>query len=142
MFENAGKKIKKVAAGYFVVALIVGIVVGIVLSIVGLDRYDGDTLIWVGACMTIGAPILAWLSALLMYGFGEIVDTAILNRNPQSVGVDVPTIDSSKPVNWCCPRCGKPLTMSEENDSILCCPQCQNRYVIERKGLSRRLLKV
>ncbi len=78
MFERAGKKIKSVAKGYFVTALIVSIVIGVVLLVIGLDfgNRDGETLMCVGVGMAIVGPIVAWLSALLMYGFGVLVEKA------------------------------------------------------------------
>ena len=143
MFEDVGKKIKSVAKGYFAVMLVVGIIAGIVMLVIGLDSYNGDTLICVGVITAIATPVFAWLSALLMYGFGEIVDTAILNRKPQaSAPAPRAAAQHSKLANWCCPRCGNPLTVGETDDGILCCSQCQNRYIVEKKGLGRHLLKV
>ncbi len=79
MFEDVGKKIKGVAKGWFALQCVAAFVSGLVLVIEDEDMVGAMLLIWV-----LG-PILAWLSSLMLYGFGEIVDTAIINRKEEVV---------------------------------------------------------
>lgn len=77
MFKEVGKKIKGVAKGWFVLQCIGALIGGIVL-------FDGDEdMLPVALLIWVLGPLVAWISSLMLYGFGEIVDTAIINRKKQ-----------------------------------------------------------
>ena len=67
LFENAGKKIKDLAIIMFVVE-----VIGAIISGLALTETSGSlalVLLFVG-------PLFAWVSALFVYGFGDLIDKA------------------------------------------------------------------
>ncbi|MBE6807389.1 MAG: hypothetical protein E7527_05210 [Ruminococcaceae bacterium] len=146
MFKNVGRTIKKVAKWVFAIQCFVVLVVGFELM-----RQDDDLAGW-GLLLWIVGPLVAWLSSLLLYGFGEIVDTAIINRKPQSekkevekneytprpdvfypISIDgaeskesIPTEEGSY-VDAVCPYCQEPLSFSKETKEALC-PNCLHTF--------------
>ncbi len=69
MFQNVGKSIKNIVKFVFIVEVI--------LSVVGAIACFALMLIPVAiACLIIG-PLIAWLSSLMLYGYGELIDTNI-----------------------------------------------------------------
>ena len=87
MFKNIGKNIKKLARIYFWISTILVIVLGIVLIVVGANMWEGGPIIALGVVTILVAPILAWLSTCLLYGFGELVDNSTVIKN-HLVGAD------------------------------------------------------
>ena len=85
MFEDVGKKIKKIAKGYFVASIILGFIIAIVLFVIAANSHDEVLWIISGLATMVIIPFVAWLSSLILYGFGEIVDTAIINRGKMPV---------------------------------------------------------
>ena len=90
MFEDVGKKIKKVAEGYFITLTIIGIITGIVFFFIAADARKEEVWIISGLATMVITPFVAWLSSLILYGFGEIVDTAIINRNGSCANIEHP----------------------------------------------------
>ena len=74
MFENAGNKIKDFAKVWFGIQCAAAVIGGVVL----ISQYRGMG--FIGLLIIIGGSFVAWIFSLLLYGFGEIVDTAIANR--------------------------------------------------------------
>lgn len=72
VFADVGKTIKTIAVVAFALLCIAAFVTGIVLMSEGLVGYG--LLTWV-----VG-PLVAFVSSCLIYGFGEVVDTAIVLR--------------------------------------------------------------
>ena len=66
MYDNIGGKIKGLAKATFIVEAIASVIAGIALWI---DTEEG----WCALILFCG-PIVAWVSAWLLYGFGEIID--------------------------------------------------------------------
>ena len=80
LFENIGKKIKALAKWSFVVVAVVSILVGIIGTVVALD--GDEYLVAIFLPITFAGPILALLSAWMLYGFGELIDKATeISRN-------------------------------------------------------------
>lgn len=75
MFENIGQKIKVLATAVFVIETIVSFIVSLVLMSVDED------LIVIGFLILVLGPLFAWLSAFLLYGFGELVDKTTKNES-------------------------------------------------------------
>ena len=68
MFDNVGKKIKGLAEVVFFLEIMAFIIIGFVVIAKG-----GSFLAWGILIFALGA-ISAWISALLLYGFGELID--------------------------------------------------------------------
>lgn len=71
MFDNIGEKIKGLAKGYFVVSSILGVLGGIIIL-----ACDIQTTVWnvIAGLMIPFAPLIAWVSSWILYGFGELID--------------------------------------------------------------------
>ncbi len=67
MYDEIGKKIKRLAIATFIVEAIAAIITGIVLITEYVD-------LWIVLLVFILGPIVAWVSSWLLYGFGEIID--------------------------------------------------------------------
>ena len=87
MFENVGKTIKSIAKWVCYFLMVASIITGGVFVIIG------DDLDVLGYVMMFAGPLFFWLSSLFVYGFGEIVDTAIHLRTaglPVAVEQSIP----------------------------------------------------
>lgn len=71
MFENVGEKIKSFARNSFAVAVIIYIIGAMALWIISID--EGNFFVWAGFILLIFGPASAWVTSLLLYGFGELV---------------------------------------------------------------------
>ena len=89
-FSDVGKKIKKIIRICFYVVAVLTLIAGAVLELVAFVKsfIEGEAfylllmiLVPIGVVVAIGT---LWLSTLLTYGFAEIVDTAIVNRQEQT----------------------------------------------------------
>ena len=79
MFTNVGKKIKTLAQVMFYVMLAGAVVGGIALI------SSDDDLVPAGLVMMAGGFLFSWISALFIYGFGELIDkTSAIERNTSS----------------------------------------------------------
>ncbi|MBE6548373.1 MAG: hypothetical protein E7667_05820 [Ruminococcaceae bacterium] len=79
LFSNIGKKMKTLACISFIIIMISFIILGLSLIILSIN-YSRGILFGCGLFVIALSPVIAWLSALMLYGFGEIVDTAITLR--------------------------------------------------------------
>lgn len=84
MFDDIGKKIQRVAKGIAWFSIVLSIVAGIFLFLYGLSDFEYN---WY---MVLLAPLViffgcigAWLSVIILYGFGKIVDDLTALRNHQ-----------------------------------------------------------
>ena len=68
MFTNIGKKIKALAQVIFWITVIGAVVGGIVIMVLDED------LIAIGLAVGAVGFLLAWISAMFLYGFGELID--------------------------------------------------------------------
>ena len=75
MYDEIGKKIKKLAIATFVAEAIASIILGILFII---EHFE---LLWILVAFIAG-PIVAWVSSWLLYGLGEIIDRlCAIDRN-------------------------------------------------------------
>lgn len=97
MFKNAnvGKTIKSAAGWVFAVECFLSIFGGIWLIVYGI--FDDAETVGYGLLSLVVGPFVAWLSALILYGFGEIVDTAIVNRQEEKVKYVAPPAPKPQP---------------------------------------------
>lgn len=74
-FENAGEKIMKAAEVIRVLGIAVSIIGGLFLILDGWGNDSGITIVS-GFIIAIGGSASFWVSSLLMYGFGELVNNS------------------------------------------------------------------
>lgn len=82
-FNNSGGKIKKLAEVIAVIVVLVTAALSICLFVKAGDSYYTKGLfIILGIITLIVGGVTAWLSSILIYGFGELVETnAIIAKN-------------------------------------------------------------
>ena len=68
MFKNPGDKIKGLAVANFFIDCLAAVIGGIVLI---CDDYG-----WVGFVTIVGGLFIAYVTALLLYGFGELIENS------------------------------------------------------------------
>ena len=95
MFENVGEKIKTFARVIFSLELIASIISGIVIFL------NDDDLTFIALLTVILGIIFSWFSALLIYGFGELIEkTCEIAKNTQKekVGTPLNNVNQNKPI--------------------------------------------
>lgn len=126
MFDNIGEKIKELALSIFVIEIIATVISGIVMIASG-----GDGLIIGGIVVIIVGIAASYLSVILIYAFGELVENSsvianyIYEQNDANGRAPVVTGGADhapgvflteavgtpghkiEPEFWRCPRCGK-----------------------------------
>lgn len=125
LFGNIGKKVKGLALGVFFVEAIASIITGIILMA------EDDDLIAYGLLTIVFGPAVAWLSSLVLYAFGELVDKTCGIHN-KVVGVEAPQPKAPvyQPANVATqPAPMATVTASSANDGFkeVTCPACHNR---------------
>ena len=141
MFENVGKKIQGIAKAVFISAIVIS-VISCGISLLAL-LFDDFGAFCIGA---ITAPIAifvvglaAWIDALLLYGFGKIIEDvgairASLSQTTKVVKAetvkpavpDVPDVSATPAISV---ESQSPFVSADvpeaESDSALCCPVCK-----------------
>ncbi len=131
MFDNIGRKIKNIAIGVFVVEIISGISIGLSIGI----KTEWDNAFW-AIVVIISSPFAAWVSSVLLYGFGQLIENSdmlvvnskkLVDKTTNQTKISQNPVDRflSKPNNstdnsthrWRCTNCGN---MVSEN----LCPYC------------------
>lgn len=77
LFRNIGKKIKLITKVFFWVGVAISVIAAIVLFVLSLlpqYRPFSAQLAVAGIIWLIGGPIAMWLSCILVYAYGELVD--------------------------------------------------------------------
>ncbi|MBE6690988.1 MAG: hypothetical protein E7590_06860 [Ruminococcaceae bacterium] len=79
MYENIAAKIKLLAKIVFGLGALIGLVFAILLF---ADVIVDEDLAFLGIIPLIFGPVFGWLSSLLVYGFGELIEktTDIANK--------------------------------------------------------------
>ena len=116
MYEHVGRKIKSVAEWINVLGVFISVLIGIIIIGHNEDNFLAGLLV-----IGIGA-IISWLSTLLLYGFGQLIDdtatireaTVAMQRRKQeaSFGDDATaaTGDHNESDLGFCTHCGAPRT--------------------------------
>lgn len=68
MYDNIGRKIKTLAKVDFIVLTILSVIAGIILI-----ASDEDLILTALLVFVLG-PLVAWISSLLTFGFGELIE--------------------------------------------------------------------
>ena len=71
MFNNPGRKLKIVAIIAFFLVILAGLGLGVAVILIRNDFYG----IFIGVGFIIFSIVLAWLGALLIYSFGQLVQS-------------------------------------------------------------------
>lgn len=109
MFENIGQKIKGLSKIIFTAGVILAVIIGIILFCLLIE--DGVLAVLSAvACIGIGI-LLSWLSVMLLYGYGDMVQNISDIRNQLYVANDTKSPQNktdvvSKP-HWVCKNCGR-----------------------------------
>lgn len=81
MFNNIGKKIKKVAELVTTIGIIIFVIIGIAIMAVGLygaiendDASSGVVYVLVGISVAVIGSLISWLMSFILYGYGELID--------------------------------------------------------------------
>ena len=70
MYDNIGEKIKGLAKGFAIVGAVVS-------GIIGSNIFFGDDdKAFIGVLVVFLGPIASWISSWMIYGFGELLETA------------------------------------------------------------------
>ena len=86
MFNEIGKKIKRLASALCKIQIAIYVIAAIGLLVFGVIYLTEDTfgflLILIGLACAIIGPLLAWLSTIILYGYGELIDkTGEIEKN-------------------------------------------------------------
>lgn len=86
MFSNIGKKIQRVAVVTVWVEIITSIICGIIIFFLGLiwGISDDASYLWyalLAPVTVVLACVMAWLSVIVLYGFGKLIEDVEATRN-------------------------------------------------------------
>lgn len=105
MFKNIGKKIKGLAKIVCWIGIICSIIAGITF-IVGSTRtysffygshsYVDPTMIFMGLAIMIGGSLTSWIGSFVVYGFGELVDSATTIKECMCVDKSESSLDADE----------------------------------------------
>ena len=99
MFTKIGKKIKTVAAVLFYV-LAASSIIGALYVIFGFGKLLGvGNAILLGVLIILVGGLLAWLSAIMLYGYGELIDNSTLIRERLEGGASEQDAPKASPFN-------------------------------------------
>lgn len=76
-----GGRIKNLAALVRYIGIGASILAGLGFIISGVDSYRGDALIGIGFAILIGGTLSSWITALLLDGFGELIENSAVIAN-------------------------------------------------------------
>lgn len=88
MYENIGGKIKKLSKAIAVIGIIIAVIAGFWY----IADYDE---ILQGIFIIVLGGLAAWISSLLIYGFGELIEKVSLIEENNRYDKALPTSDSS-----------------------------------------------
>jgi len=75
MFNNPGKKIKTFAVVVFWIGCTFAFLSFFACQIIGTVEHEPGTMI-LGLVSLILSPLFSWISSLLLYGFGQLIDNS------------------------------------------------------------------
>ena len=84
-YDNIGEKIKSWAKWIAIVESVLSVIGGILVMVNEIG--GGDSWLLMGPLLMILGPMIAWVSSWLLYGFGELVDAALIYRKLMSTTV-------------------------------------------------------
>lgn len=116
MFENIGNKIKSVAKAICILFIIYFVIIGLIQMT--------HHAFWGGLITMVGGSLIAWLSTLTLYGFGELIEDTkaiklSLSKTENSLKeVSENTAPPSKPMptGWGLGKC----ELCDKTDVLVC----------------------
>ena len=139
MFSNIGKKIKLMAVVFFSIGVLASLITGIIFFA------DEEPLI--GALIIIGGSFVSWVSVMLIYGFGQLVENSdiiaaqfkrvnkkyVSQREREELQTAKASVrNSDLPddalIDITCPECKKELSVEKGdiiNNADIICPYCE-----------------
>jgi len=137
---NTGRKIIKMANILFFVILLASIISGIVLAWFVLPADLITTRLIIAAAFIVPGFICAWVTELLLIGFGEMISDIRIIR--QGYYKEEPTLSSEKDTTagtstkpdkpTVKTNTGKSVEAIYESDSKIRCPECNTTQSVER----------
>ena len=74
MFSNIEKKIKTLAKVLTWIGIVASVVAGVAIILTGLSQYAGGAAVALGILTMIFGSLGSWLSNLVLYGFGQLIE--------------------------------------------------------------------
>ena len=78
MFDNSGKRLQSLAKGIFFLLCSVPVFLGVLMIIAGIFTSADSRIILVGILIIAFSVLIAWLSSIVLYAFGELVENTRL----------------------------------------------------------------
>lgn len=105
MYNDVGKQIKNLASIIAIIEAISSAITGIIVAFI-----DFDDMWWIGLIIIVGGLFVAWISNLILYAYGELVDKtstieSYLNTN-KSKGYGSNQNKIAGANEWKCSKCG------------------------------------
>ena len=105
MYKNVGKQIKDLASIVALIEAVASVITGIIVACI-----DFEDMWWIGAIIIAGGLLFSWLSNLILYAFGELVDKtslieSYLNTNKTNSSSSTHNRIAG-PNEWKCSKCG------------------------------------
>lgn len=161
MFDNVGKKLKRFIRWFVYFSFVAVLILGVDLIWLAIQRANaGDTrAIYVAAMIPFAmvlACFLVWLGAAVLYGFAELVDTAITNRQggaegipedlfiPDDIDEEEMYEDEANAENdemWICPNCDGEVSFSRDAQ-VWQCDRCGKKFQVTGFGWAKKLKEV
>ncbi len=91
--ENIGKEIKRIISFVLSIETVACVITGVAVACI-----DFEYLWWVGLLILVVGSLLCWLSYLLIYAFGELVDKVCLIEQ-KLTGTESPSSNQNEPNN-------------------------------------------
>ena len=136
MFSNVGGKIKILAKIMLVLGMLASVIYGIYFMT------NGGEFILFGLLIAVGGVLGSWISALFIYGFGQIItNTDSISSNTrkiekkEEVNVVATQPDESGFVDFECPSCKATLSYSKDTltkKSKVICPMCDEEIDVDK----------
>ncbi len=99
MFDEIGKKIKKLAEILCWIGIVVSIIMTFVLWGIGADSYEPESYIWSGLIIGILGSLTSWVGSFFMFGFGDLIDsTAQLKEKFCNTSNNISIVNKQTPV--------------------------------------------
>lgn len=114
MYQNSGGKIKGVAVIFCVVDIILAFIaaIGVYRFVSSAMRYYSDgngAALLIAFVVLCALGLLGWLTYLLLYGFGELVENSAIiaaSVRSDSAGVSAQVQEKNTQTSSVCPNCG------------------------------------
>ena len=105
MYNNVGKQIKNLASIIAIVEAVASVITGIIVACI-----DFEYMWWIGLIIIVGGLLVAWLSNLILYAYGELVDKTSLIESYLNTNKVKSSISNQNKVagsnEWKCSKCG------------------------------------